>query len=106
VVGIVSFVHPGGTFAALSAVISFYFIAKGMFDLILGSVITELRWLRIVTGLVELLLGLWAAAYFGHSAILLVVWVAVIALTRGIGEIVFAFTLRGMRETEPLTRAG
>ncbi len=98
VIGIVAFVHPGNTFAALAAVMSFYFILKGMFDVILGIVIAELRWLRIVLGLVEMVIGFWAAGYFGHSAFLLVVWVGALALTRGIGEIIFAFAVRGYRE--------
>ena len=51
VIGIVAFVHPGNTFAALAAVMSFYFILKGMFDVVLGIVIPELRWLRIAVGL-------------------------------------------------------
>jgi uncharacterized membrane protein HdeD (DUF308 family) len=33
VVGIVAFVHPGNTYAALAAVMSFYFVFKGAFDL-------------------------------------------------------------------------
>ena len=32
VIGIVAFVHPGDTFAALAAVMSFYFVFKGAFD--------------------------------------------------------------------------
>ena len=98
VIGIVAFVHPGNTFAALAAVMSFYFILKGMFDVVLGIVVPELRWLRIAVGLVEMVLGFWAAGYFGHSAILLVAWVGAMALTRGIGEILFAFAVRGYRE--------
>src|SRR5215467_11008854 len=34
VIAIVSFVHPGNTFKALAAVISFAFIVKGIFDLV------------------------------------------------------------------------
>jgi uncharacterized membrane protein HdeD (DUF308 family) len=98
VIGIVAFIHPGNTFAALAAVMSFYFILKGLFDVVLGIVVAELRWLRIVVGLVEMVLGFWAAGYFGHSAILLVAWVGAMALTRGIGEIIFAFAVRGYRE--------
>jgi len=98
VIGVVAFIHPGNTFAALAAVMSFYFILKGMFDVILGIVVPGLRWLRIGVGLAEMLLGFWAAAYFGRSVVLLVAWVGAVALTRGITEIVFAFTVRGYRE--------
>src|SRR3954452_8558991 len=36
VLGIVAFVHPGGTFKALAAVLSFYFIIKGMFTIVVA----------------------------------------------------------------------
>ena len=52
-------------------------------------------------GIAELLIGFWAAGDFGNSPILLVVWVGVLALTRGICAIVFAFAARELREIEP-----
>ena len=96
-VGIISFIHPGNTFAALAAIFSFFLIFKGAFDIVV-SIATrheiEVWWLQLVVGIFELVIGFWAAAYFGRSAILLVAWVAAIALMRGITEIVFAFKLR------------
>jgi uncharacterized membrane protein HdeD (DUF308 family) len=100
VIGIVAFIHPGDTFKALAAVISFYFILKGTFDLIVALATrpeNDVWWLGLILGLVEILLGFWAAGNFGNKVILLVVWVGVAALTRGISEIIFAFTLRPMR---------
>src|SRR5262245_52797028 len=95
VVGIVSFIHPGDTFKALAAVMSFAFIAKGIFDLIVGIVgQIENRWLSIVLGLVEIGLGFWAAGNFGNAVILLVVWVGLTALFHGISEIILAFMVR------------
>jgi hypothetical protein len=41
--------------------------------------------------------GFWGAGNFGHKVILRVIWVGAAALTRGISEIVFAFSLRHMR---------
>jgi uncharacterized membrane protein HdeD (DUF308 family) len=102
VLGIVSFIHPGNTFAALAAVMSFYFIFKGTFDLIVAIASrpeNELWWLGLIIGIAEVLLGFWAAGNFGNKVILLVVWVGVAALTRGISEIIFAFQLRHMRES-------
>jgi uncharacterized membrane protein HdeD (DUF308 family) len=54
----------------------------------------DLWWLRLLLGLLEIGLGFWAAGDFGHQAILLVVFVGVAALTRGITEILFGFSLR------------
>ena len=98
VIGIVAFVNPGGTFDALAGIISFYFIFKGMFDVALSIFVrhdVDLWWLRLLLGLAELVVGFWAAGDFGHRQILLVVFVGAAALTRGITEILFAFSLRG-----------
>jgi uncharacterized membrane protein HdeD (DUF308 family) len=100
VIGIVAFVHPGNTFSALAAVISFYFIFKGIFDVVLSLAAWGVRhsWLYLLLGIAEILVGFWAAGDFGNRQILLVVWVGVTALTRGISEILLAFTLRAARD--------
>ncbi len=99
VLGIISFVHPGGTFKALAAVLSFYFIIKGMFTIVVALMNhgEELWWLVFLIGLAELLLGFWAAGDFGHREILLIVWVGAAALARALTMILLAFKLRGVK---------
>jgi uncharacterized membrane protein HdeD (DUF308 family) len=99
VIGIVAFIHPGNTFKALAAVISFYFVFKGTFDVIvaLTSRDEELWWLHLVLGIVELLLGFWAAGDFGRKTVLLLVWVGAAAMIRGFSQIIAAFSLRSLR---------
>jgi uncharacterized membrane protein HdeD (DUF308 family) len=100
VIGIVAFAHPGNTFAALAGVMSFYFIFKGGFDIALSIAYRDtldLWWLRLGIGIAELLLGFWAAGYFGRSAVLLVVWVGATALTRGLSDVFAAFAIRAAR---------
>jgi uncharacterized membrane protein HdeD (DUF308 family) len=100
VIAIVSFIHPGDTFRALAAVMSFYFIIRGTFDLIVAFATrqeNDLWWLGLISGVIMIGLGFWAAGDFGNKVILLVVWVGLAALMRGISEIIFAFTLRHMR---------
>jgi uncharacterized membrane protein HdeD (DUF308 family) len=95
--GIVAFIHPGDTFRALAAVISFFLVLAGTFDIIVSISFRrelEVWWLQLVTGIVEVLLGFWAAGYYGRSAVLLVAWVAAIAITRGIRDIILAFRIR------------
>ena len=97
VIAILSFFHPGNTFAALAGIMSFYFIVKGIFDVAFAIFLhgtLELWWVRLVLGLAELLIGFWAAGDFGHRQILLIVFVGAAALTRGLTEILFAFGLR------------
>jgi uncharacterized membrane protein HdeD (DUF308 family) len=95
VIAIVAFVHPGNTFKALAAVMSFAFILKGTLDLIVGIAgVGQNRWLTILLGVLEIGIGFWAAGNFGNRAVLLVVWIGATALFRGISEIVLAFTVR------------
>ena len=65
VIGIIAFIHPGNTFKALADVMSFYFILKGAFTLIVALATrkeAELWWVALLVGLAELLIGFWAAA--------------------------------------------
>ena len=100
VIGIIAFVHPGNTFAALAAVMSFYFVLKGMLNIGLAIAVRRVAaawWLQLLVGVAEILVGFWAAGDFGHKAFLLVVWVGVAALTRGVSAITFAFAARELR---------
>jgi uncharacterized membrane protein HdeD (DUF308 family) len=101
VIGIVAFVNPGGTVKALAGVMSFYFILKGLLTIVLALMShgEELWWIVLVVGLAELLLGFWAAGDFGHRQILLVVWVGAAALARGLTQVLYAFRLRGLRQS-------
>jgi uncharacterized membrane protein HdeD (DUF308 family) len=102
--GIVAFVHPGNTFAALAAVFSFFLVFAGTFDIIVAISTRreiEVWWLQLVGGIIELALGFWAAGYYGRSAVLLVAWVAAIALIRGVRDIVLAFRVREVQQASP-----
>src|SRR5262245_35613681 len=58
--GVVSFIHPGDTFLALAAVMSFVLIFAGTFDIITAiSARKEIEgwWLQLVGGIIELLIG-------------------------------------------------
>jgi uncharacterized membrane protein HdeD (DUF308 family) len=101
--GIVSFIHPGDTFLALAAVISFFLVFAGTFDIITAISArreVEVWWLQLIGGIIELALGFWAAGYYGRSAILLVAWVAAFAIIRGVTNIVLAFRIRGLQHAE------
>jgi uncharacterized membrane protein HdeD (DUF308 family) len=100
VAGIVAFVHPGDTFAALAAVFSFILIFAGTFDIIESISVRheiEVWWLQLIAGIIELGLGFWAAGYYGRSAVLLVAWVAAFALIRGVMNILLAFRVRELQ---------
>jgi uncharacterized membrane protein HdeD (DUF308 family) len=96
VIGVVAFVHPGDTFDALASIFAFYLLLRGIFDIVVAILVrgTELWWIGLISGTVQILLAFWAAGDFGHKAFLLVVWVGASALAHGIVQIVTAFRLR------------
>ena len=100
VAGIYALVHPYDTFATLSALVGLFLLVKGIFDITVAFITKgqfELWWLQLVVGLLEILLAFWVAGNHREKAILLVVYVGIIALSRGITEIFLAFKLKGLR---------
>jgi uncharacterized membrane protein HdeD (DUF308 family) len=99
-VGIWALWNPYDTFATLAALVGFFLLIKGIFDVSVAFMTKdefELWWLQLVVGLIELLLAFWVAGNFREKAILLVVYVGIIALARGITELFVAFKLKGLR---------
>ncbi len=97
ITGVVALLNPGNTFFWLSAFIGWYLLFKGAADIVLALLTREENdawWLLLIVGIIELGFGFWAAGRFERSAYLLIVYVAVIALTHGITDIVAAFRLR------------
>ena len=97
--GIWAFVHPIGAFYELASILGFLLVLKGTMDVVasvMQKAVSDLWWLGLIMGILELLLGFWASQqFFAPRAILILVWVGFAAMFRGIGEIVVAFELRG-----------
>jgi uncharacterized membrane protein HdeD (DUF308 family) len=100
-VGIFAFIEPGSTFEALAAVVGFFFLFKGVFDIAVAFATKgeyDLWWLQLVVGLIEIGLAFWVAGSFRDKAILLLVYVGIVALSKGITDIMLAFKLRSVKE--------
>jgi len=100
IAGLWAIVHPHNAFATLAALIGFFLLVKGVFDLTVSFVTREqfeLWWLQLVMGMVEILLAFWIAGSFRNKVILLVAYVGIVALSRGITELFLAFKLKGLR---------
>jgi uncharacterized membrane protein HdeD (DUF308 family) len=98
--GIYALWHPYDTFATLAALVGLFLLAKGIFDITVAFVTKdefELWWLQLVVGLIEILLAFWVAGNFKEKAILLVIYVGIVALARGISELFLAFKLKGLK---------
>ena len=97
IAGIVALVWPGQTFLVLAAIVGWYLMFRGLFDLI-TSIMTkdenDMWWFGLVAGILQIVIGFWAIGYEGRSIALLVVWIGAYALVKGIMDIVLAFKLR------------
>ena len=102
IAGIYALWHPYDTFATLAALVGIFLLIKGIYDITVAFITKgefELWWLQLVVGLFEIGLAFWVAGNFREKAILLVVYVGLIALMRGISEIFVAFKLKGLRRS-------
>jgi uncharacterized membrane protein HdeD (DUF308 family) len=101
VAGFLALLAPFQTFGILALLIGWYLLFKGLADVIFSIVERDalhLWGLLLASGIIEMAIGIWAIGYPGRSAWLLILWVGIGALIRGITEIVLAFKLRHERE--------
>lgn len=94
--GIAVLAWPGRSFLVIANLVAWFILIKGTADVVLAFATRgqELWWVRLVAGLLGIGIAFWAAAMPGRSALLLVLWVGISCLTRGITELVMAFQLR------------
>ena len=98
--GIACFVWPDITFRALAAIFAWYLLLKGAFDIVwafLTRHADDLWWLLLVVGIAQIAIAFWAIGYEGRTFALLAIWIGVIAVTRGITDIVLSFQLRSVQ---------
>jgi uncharacterized membrane protein HdeD (DUF308 family) len=98
IAGILAFVWPGMTLLVLSVILAWFLVFKGIMDVVgaLASIGRPWWWLTLILGIVELLLGIWAAGYPGRSLFVFVNLVGIYAVAYGFTELFAAFELRGL----------
>jgi uncharacterized membrane protein HdeD (DUF308 family) len=104
IAGIVAFVWPGQTFLVLAAILGWYLLFNGIFDIVQAFAVKgddDLWWLILISGIAQVLIGFWAVGYAGRSVALLIIWVGATALARGITNIVLAFQVRKFKDIPP-----
>jgi len=94
--GIWAFAYPAQTFGALAILIAWFLLIRGTAEAVTSLFYrhVELWWLRLISGIAQILIAMWAIGYPGRSAYLLILWVGISALARGIAQIVLAFQVR------------
>lgn len=103
IAGIWALVHPHAAFATLSSLVAFFLLFKGIFDIMVAFIAKgqyEGWWLQLVAGIIEIVLAFWVAGSWRGQVFLLVVYVGIIALVRGITELILAFKLKGLKNDD------
>ena len=97
--GLWAFTQPDQAFWALASVLGFLLLLVGATDVIqavLTRATNPLWWLWLVTGLALILLGFWCSQQLVETkGKLLLFYIGLFALFRGIQQIVFAFHIHG-----------
>jgi uncharacterized membrane protein HdeD (DUF308 family) len=96
--GMVAFIWPGATLLVLSVILAWFLVFKGIVDIV-GALSNHGRpywWVTLILGILELLLGIWAAGYPGRAVIVFVNLVGIYAIFYGFTELFAAFDLRGL----------
>ena len=103
VAGIMALAWPGETFLVLAAIIGWVLLAYGIIDIVFALATREgddLWWLQLIGGILMVVIGVWAISpddstvATWRGTVLLVFWVGIAALMRGISDIIIAFRLR------------
>jgi uncharacterized membrane protein HdeD (DUF308 family) len=96
IAGILALAWPGRTLVVLSLLLAWFLVFKGTVDVIVVLVNEHGSWwwVLLLLGVVEFLLGIWAAGYPGRSLFVFVNLVGIYALFHGFSEIFAAFSLR------------
>ena len=93
-----SFAQPYDAFWTLASILGLLLIFRGTLDIITSvdaRTVNGIWWLGLLAGILEILLGFWASQqYLSVKGALLLIWVGLFALFRGISEIVIAFEIR------------
>ena len=101
--GIWAFAQPEEAFWALASVLGFLLLMLGTFEIIAAVASKEVNplwWLGLITGILFLVLAFWASQQLVPAkGQLLLFYVGLLALFRGVSQIVFAFGLRHAGKT-------
>ena len=99
---VIAFIDPGATFESLALVVGIYFVFVGTYDVItslFSITLSSIWWLQLLAGIAELVLGFLASSSVSSSVVVLVTYVSVLAIFRGMAEIGAAFTVRQVTQT-------
>jgi len=95
--GVLAFVAPGPTLAALIFVFAFYAIVDGVLAIVAGlGAPGGPRWLLVVGGVLAIAIGAYTGFNPGVTATALVLLIGAFVLVRGVADLTAAITMRSL----------
>jgi uncharacterized membrane protein HdeD (DUF308 family) len=102
VAGVIAFISPNNTFAALADILGFLFLIVGVFWIIQAfgeRGMNDLWWLTLISGIALVVLAFWTdGQFFITKAYVLLVFAGIWALFQGVNDIIRAFMIRKLGE--------
>jgi uncharacterized membrane protein HdeD (DUF308 family) len=102
IAGVIAFISPENTFAAIADILGFLFLMVGVFWIIQAFVareVSELWWIGLLSGVLMVILAFWTAGqFFIEKQYVLLVFAGIWALMQGFTDIVRAFQIRKLGE--------
>jgi len=99
VLGILALAWPQATFVVLVRLVAWILLIHGVVDFVRSMEQRHLGfkewWLTMLAGLASIAVAFWAIRYVGRSTVILVLWVGIALLMRGIDFIMTGFNQRG-----------
>jgi uncharacterized membrane protein HdeD (DUF308 family) len=99
--GVITFISPENTFAAIADILGFLFLIVGVFWVIQAFAekpVNELWWLGLIGGILMLILAFWTGGQLLiHKQYMLLVFAGIWALMHGVIDISRAFQIRDLR---------
>lgn len=103
--GIIAFVWPAATFAVIATLVAWLLLLRGIVGIVGAferrSAGVDLWWFSLVLALIEIAVAIWAVRYPGRSEVLLVLWIGLAAISRGLALMMVGFTVRAVGKALP-----
>jgi uncharacterized membrane protein HdeD (DUF308 family) len=102
IAGIIAFISPENTFAAIADILGFLFLIVGLFWIIqafMERTENDVWWLGLTAGILMVILAFWTSGqFFIDKQYTLLVFAGIWALMSGVTDIVRAFQIRKLRD--------
>jgi uncharacterized membrane protein HdeD (DUF308 family) len=100
--GVIAFISPENTFAAIADILGFLFLVVGAFWIIQAFAtreVNELWWFGLIAGILMVILAFWTGGqFFIEKAYVLLAFAGIWALMQGVTDIIRAFQIRKLNE--------